>query len=895
MIKLSFKIAPIILAAALISGCASEFMKGTPAYTGKLVYGVAKSGEHVRWNDPKAEKIEELDMSKHLNKLNADRVNVWPLVYYNFPVTSIFWPCAEINDKGWAARPFITANDCDKNYYYMMWLGNIDNKNDSSYFIPLYYKSKDSFVSMFGGWGAESMFIVPPLFAVTDKDKDPSYHVLFPFSKYTPSDNSSYVFPLYGKSDGYFISMLGGWGKESMAIVPPLFVMTDRNRQPAYHIMFPFGKYDTATGTHYALPLYYKSKDLFFCTLGGWSDRNMVIAPPLFAMTKRDEQPVYHIMFPFGKYDTATRTHYALPLYYSDKERFYTMLTGWEKNKFFYAGGPLLWMNTEKENVYNIMWPLARLCPEKSEYRFLPLMDYKSVPGEYDFTYLLLLGQIWKNDNSHGSYFFPLYQYKEDKDSKFDSLITPLFGSYDKGKSFYVLPPFYFFNRKKDYSDSHIMFPFGKLRVMHNPTENIPEYQGYVFPFYGRYKDDLDDSRWVMWPFFHYSEKYSMKDTRSQEEKKLKESKPRLERSFEKETVLSLPFYFYKRTPDSLQRSYFILAGSKRQKIAATERDSYYALPLYMNAWKEKKESIPDEKDKKKSITNVYSENIKWYSLLFIAKEIPEKNESGEVVLPFLYVHNKSPEKESHFVFPGLYTREENFEDKSIVSQAMWAMLFYYKNKDGNTYRNYGMFTGNTHEKIAGKERDSFYILPFYMNMWEEITETSKWEKSDMKESDVPKYSRNLKYYFPFVATTEYPEKNEFNFTVLPFFYFYSRTPEEKSNSAFFWLFSRYEDFREKSIMSQAMWFLFYYKDQQKTETEEAFTSFRVFGKLYHREESEGKVNVDVFPFIKYSEEGKENRFSFAWRFFNVKNDENGLKRLDIFFIPFYRKAEKNK
>ncbi|MFA7186023.1 MAG: hypothetical protein WC082_14075 [Victivallales bacterium] len=776
MIKLSFKIAPIILAATLISGCASEFMKGTPAYTGKLVYGVAKSGEHVRWNDPKAEKIEELDMSKHLNKLNADRVNVWPLVYYNFPVTSIFWPCAEINDKGWAARPFITANDCDKNYYYMMWLGNIDNKNDSSYFIPLYYKSKDSFVSMFGGWGAESMFIVPPLFAVTDKDKDPSYHFLFPFSKYTPADNSSYVFPLYARSDDRFISMLGGWGKESMFIVPPLFAVTDRNREPAYHIMFPFGKYDTATGTHYALPLYYKSKDLFICTLGGWSDRNMVIAPPLFAITNRDEDPSYHFIFPFGNYDSKDGSSYFFPLYYSDKRSFYSIPVGWKKNEFFYAFGPLCWVNTENENIYNIMWPLVRTCPEKSEYRFEPLFDYEPVYGGYDLTYLLFLGQIWKNNDSYGSYFFPLYKYKRCPYSKLDSLLTPLFGIYDKGESFYVVPPLYSREHHKatdpkyryssynimsdlDYTDSNILFPFGKLRVMNERTENIPEYQGHAFMFYGRYKDDLSDSRWLMWPFYSYSEKYFLDDVRTAKEMKDEKSKPKIERKFKDETIMSLPFYYYKREPDC-------------------------------------------------SYSNIFG------------------------------------------------------------------------------------FAGNIREKIAGKERNSVYAIPFYLDTWKEIFDVP-YSKDSWAKYRAVECSRNLKYYFPFVATTEYPEKQEFNLMVLPFFYFYSRTPEEKSNSAFFWFFSRYEDFREKSIMSQAMWFMFYYKNQQKTATEEAFTSFRVFGKLYHREESEGKVNVDVFPFIKYSEEGKESRFSFAWRFFNVKNDGNGLKRLDIFFIPFYRKAEK--
>jgi len=184
-------------------------------------------------------------------------------------------------------------------------------------------------------------------------------------------------------------------------------------------------------------------------------------------------------------------------------------------------------------------------------------------------------------------------------------------------------------------------------------------------------------------------------------------------------------------------------------------------------------------------------------------------------------------------------------------------------------------------------ERDSIYVLPFYLNTWKEIFDTPG-AKYYSGKSGFFTSSRNLQYYFPFVTTTEYPEKNEFNLMVLPFFYFYSSTPEEKSHAAFLWFFTRNEDFKKKSIISQAMWFLFYYKDQQKTETEDAFTSFRVFGKLYHREEMEGKINVDVFPFIKYSEEKKENSFSFAWRFFNIKNDENGLKRLDILFIPFY-------
>ena len=66
----------------LLSGCATNAMKGTPFYSGD--YDIREGAAE-------------------------ERVNIWPLFYHRSPATSILWPIGEWTDDHAAIRPLFSV------------------------------------------------------------------------------------------------------------------------------------------------------------------------------------------------------------------------------------------------------------------------------------------------------------------------------------------------------------------------------------------------------------------------------------------------------------------------------------------------------------------------------------------------------------------------------------------------------------------------------------------------------------------------------------------------------------------------------------------------------------------------------------------------------------------
>jgi hypothetical protein len=90
---------PILcLAAALLGGCKTSAMKGTPFFTGEYTTRVGAA---------------------------EDRINLWPLLYYRDPALSVLWPIGEYSDEHLAIRPLLSMHRKapDKPYteYNVLW------------------------------------------------------------------------------------------------------------------------------------------------------------------------------------------------------------------------------------------------------------------------------------------------------------------------------------------------------------------------------------------------------------------------------------------------------------------------------------------------------------------------------------------------------------------------------------------------------------------------------------------------------------------------------------------------------------------------------------------------------------------------------------------------------
>ncbi|MCF6177273.1 MAG: hypothetical protein L3J71_16075 [Victivallaceae bacterium] len=53
----------------------------------------------------------------------------------------------------------------------------------------------------------------------------------------------------------------------------------------------------------------------------------------------------------------------------------------------------------------------------------------------------------------------------------------------------------------------------------------------------------------------------------------------------------------------------------------------------------------------------------------------------------------------------------------------------------------------------------------------------------------------------------------------------------------------------------------------------------------YHRETKGENTNMDMFPFISYSQNPKRTKVSFAYRFFSVNKSKTATK-VHLLFIP---------
>ena len=64
----------------------------------------------------------------------------------------------------------------------------------------------------------------------------------------------------------------------------------------------------------------------------------------------------------------------------------------------------------------------------------------------------------------------------------------------------------------------------------------------------------------------------------------------------------------------------------------------------------------------------------------------------------------------------------------------------------------------------------------------------------------------------------------------------------------------------------------------------------RILWRLWHREEENGNISLDVFPGYTYdSRKDGYTKTSFLWRLFRYENDPKNGKKVDLLFIPIWR------
>ena len=310
---------------ALVSGCATQAMKGTPFYTGE-------------WTE-RTGAVE-------------DRVALWPLVYYREPALSVLWPIFEKSPDHFAMRPVYSVQGLERNrpVHHLLWpLGRFDRHNQSYRFFPVF-------------WGKDHV-VVFPLYWHLDQPFGGrrGQHALFPlwiYSRYPMHAENSHhrlhvVWPLARFEKG---------PRRTSARVFPVFWARKDASGASHFKSLPYGRVRNAAGDEkqdWLLPLYVRNQSPHVSSLhtllyGHWLEEDVARRYALLGLwyAKSSENHTKQRLFPVYWYnkrpageslvsplfmrgvnnETEQRWHVVVPLYYRSTSPYgnalYTLLGG---------------------------------------------------------------------------------------------------------------------------------------------------------------------------------------------------------------------------------------------------------------------------------------------------------------------------------------------------------------------------------------------------------------------------------------------------------------------------------------------------------------------------------------------------------------------------------------
>ncbi len=474
----------------LLGGCSTTSMKGTPFYT----------GEYEQREGPA-----------------ADRVNLWPLLYYRDPALSVLWPLMEFSPEHQAVRPLYSGYDLDTGHpvYNVLWpisrfdLGSRDYRIfpvywGSDYFnvLPLYWHAGEPLA----GTGHDALF---PLWIWRNEAGGNSLHLAWPFYALHRYDtwNAWHLWPLYGMKQtedslerdvlwplGHTYTNSAGSG--SWLIPAYSHASTD---ETSTFLSLPYSRSlaqkPGGDSWDLALPLWYRSWKGEYSNWmlipalsggsrgNGWSRNWFVIGLGGLASSPDRFQ---HYMFPMYYYNTdpETRSFYTLPWWrkmnadgsgfsalvpfyyhgYSDRHSsFYSLPwlrkqyadgTGWHASFPLYYRG----CSTNAASFYSLPWFSNKRADGSGWHTTVPLYYRSYTPDSSAFYSLVWMSEQHPDDTAWQAA-FPVYYGAQAADGSV--MITPLYARKrhaDESLAWRCFIPLVYVN--EDY-DAHFMTLLG--------------------------------------------------------------------------------------------------------------------------------------------------------------------------------------------------------------------------------------------------------------------------------------------------------------------------------------------------------------------------------------------------------------------------------------------------
>ncbi|MCF7855514.1 MAG: hypothetical protein K9N51_12000 [Candidatus Pacebacteria bacterium] len=881
----------LVLAAAcgaLLGGCASSQMKGTPFY----------SGEYGKREGPP-----------------EDRVNLWPVLYYRNPALSVLWPFAELTDDHVALRPLFSVYGLgeEKEVTNVLWpvarFGQSTGRNrifpvswseNSASIFPLYWHrsaaDKSSMFDMFfplwsyrRGPDGKSTHVLPPVFHLRDTDRKRGGHLWPLVGSYT-GDDGKYAFaawplahawsdksgdgghmvlPLYvALSDGSrkrFFSLPFSYGSDGTVgdwqCVPPLFHRKSAANRS--HFITPLMGWGTNAVQHkswsYVMPLCLRKsrpegKSTITPLYGIWNagDKKSWAAWPLLSGGSRDSDsgqswwlgPLGH-----SKWDKDGKLHYVLPFFYraerGDASTFVSVpwLHG-ESASSQWSCVPLVYYRGTNETSRTLLTPLyaSGAAGDRSWQAVLPLY-YKRKSAEGNLFTTVLGG--WRSDESGRRWFVP-----------------PLLSwvdSREDGGEVWALAPLVHAEWDGDSRKSHVL----PLYYYNGQDGTL------VSPLISRWRTGRENDVTLIPPLLSWK---TAGDKRS--DLWMGGALAHLSWGEEAGGQHVFPFYYRNSETDSFMSPVYAKwkKGSTRYKAippllswhedSPRERQLNVALGLFQLA-----------KDKRTGNVSSfmlplysYDEDRHFYTPLFGWKKdkqngymypltplvgVRQGRDKGWWAFPF-YSHrrNEAEDRRKDTVLWGGYSRDRDARRSSLFP------FFGYTNR--------AVPEGDAAPSVKmGTYGPSFWSLP------------ACWYRNQVSIFPLPLDDGGGGQ----VVTNRAHHTTSHG--VFPLWSHRSQSTDDlparsADTSVLLALYDRKSEVRQASPDSNEL---------------ESYTRCRVLWRLWHYEKLNGDVSVDAFPGITYdTKEDGALSISFMWRLFRYEKNEKG-KKLDLLFVPIVRRG----
>ncbi len=779
-----------------------------------------------------------------------DRVALWPIVYYRAPALSVLWPVFEKTPDHLAVRPLykVTGLESERKVHNVLWpLGRFDTRSRDYRFFPFFWG--DDYIVGFplywhfghpvtGGRGVDSLF---PLWIYSHqggKDgpgRQRVLHLVWPLARFERGSyqDTNRVFPLFWQGEQahggrWFCSLPFGLYATPSAQVRGSWVF------PLYvHMHSPSERYlhSLLGGTGTAGSTHY---GWLLPMLGGWSH-----GPQGSTQTAA-------LGLWFHEKGVDSGRNWLLPLYWRKwsppRASFYTLLGGGARST---------------DGTGRLITPFYMYFQESPESRLTavpPALAWQR--KQQARTDLYLLGGLSRfSSGTHplASYLFPLW-YRQPATG---TLLTPVFqkgGKPGTAARWQAVAPLYY--HRQSAQSSVWATPLGAVVRRADGTGRT------LTPLYVHVADSPDETITGVPPLFSWRHR-----TPGRTDDWLLLGLGRRSHGDTPGSSYLMPLWYHHPSTDALLSPLWARWPSGDARVTAVP-------PLL--SWR-------------RTDTDGSTATRLAGGLASVTKGA-DGNLQRSHLFPLYYIN-----RDAKTVLSPLYANWSSGKDHYRLVPP----LLSWQHTDGNQQRDTRILAGlGGWRRSATGEHLQSHLFPFFN--WQHVRRPSDnidWNsKSGVRRRLVAETDR-LSMLLLFHRSREVMQ---FGGQAAPRVEGIAYHREEiRRNRLFpFWYFENRrfgDDQQATASQGSLLWKLYDVRQEFSQATGETaahdYVRRRLLWRFWHYERLNGEVSVDSFPFVTYDRKPDGFRkTSFAWRVFRYEKHPDGTRKLDLLFVPLWRR-----